>query len=61
MADFPIKVIRKVEDKDGCELRAEDHRGELYRVEFENRDGLVLQVTLCRHHTRALRNVLVEV
>lgn len=53
--------VSRFDDPEGCELDAQDHRGELYRLELDCTGGMVLQVVLCRHHVRMLRNVVVEV
>ena len=61
MADFPVRVKRIPDEPEGCELQAEDHRGELYRVELDCSNGMTLEVILCRHHLRTLRHTFVEV
>ena len=53
-------------DVEGCDLKAEDHRGELYQIELDcavkdSRGDMTMGVYLCRHHLRTLRHVLVDV
>jgi len=62
---LPIRVSR-LTDVEGCDLKAEDHRGELYQIELDcavkdARGDMTMGVYLCRHHLRTLRHVLVDV
>ena len=66
MADFPMRIefpirVTRTEDSEGCDVRAEDCRGELYRLDVDCRNGMTVEVFLCRHHARTVRQVFVEV
>ena len=61
MADLPIRVARVLATDEQCELRAEDCRAETYCLELDCKNGMTVEVILCRHHVRTLHHVLIDV
>lgn len=57
---MPIRV-KKLLEYESCEARAEDCRGEAYRLEIDCSNGMTVELILCRHHLRTLRHTIVEV